>query len=45
MAWNPVYALLMLTSTFITYLSGILIDKANNTGGGMQRSLKIPGLL
>lgn len=30
MAWNPVYALLMLTSTFITYLSGILIDRANH---------------
>lgn len=34
MAWNPVYALLMLTSTFITYTSGILIDKANKTSGG-----------
>ena len=34
MAWNPVYALLMLTSTFITYLSGILIDRANSMGGG-----------
>lgn len=43
MAWNPIYALLMLTSTFITYLSGILIDKANNTGGGMRRNLKILG--
>lgn len=29
MAWNPVYALLMLTSTFITYLSGLLIDREN----------------
>lgn len=26
MSWNPLYALLMLTSTFITYLSGILIS-------------------
>ena len=34
MAWNPVYALLMLTSTFITYASGILIDNANNARGG-----------
>lgn len=34
MAWNPVYALLMLTSTFITYISGILIDRANNIRGG-----------
>lgn len=41
MAWNPVYTLLMLTSTFITYTSGILIDKANKTsGGGMQQNLK-----
>ena len=41
MAWNPVYALLMLTSTFITYTSGILIDKANKTrGGGNAAKLK-----
>lgn len=40
MAWNPVYALLMLTSTFITYLSGILIDKANSIGGGEWRKTK-----
>ena len=40
MAWNPVYALLMLTSTFITYLSGILIDRANNLGGGNAEKLK-----
>lgn len=38
MAWNPVYALLMLTSTFITYTSGILIDKANKTSGGGECS-------
>ncbi len=34
-AWNPVYALLMLTSTFITYLSGLLIDRENKFGGGI----------
>lgn len=28
MCWNPTYALLMLFSTFITYLSGILIEKS-----------------
>ena len=28
MCWNPAYALLMLTSTAITYLSGLLIDRA-----------------
>ena len=32
--YMAVYALLMLTSTFITYTSGILIDKANKTSGG-----------
>ncbi len=32
MSWNPKYALLMLTSTVITYLSGIYIEKANNSG-------------
>lgn len=41
MAWNPVYALLMLTSTFITYLSGILINNANSLGGGNAKKLKI----
>ena len=29
MCWNPEYALLMLTSTGITYLSGLLIDSAD----------------
>ena len=29
MCWNPKYALLMAASTVITYLSGILITKAN----------------
>lgn len=28
MCWNPKYALLMLTSTVITYLSGLLLDSA-----------------
>lgn len=32
MCWNPKYALLMLTSTAITYLSGLLIDKADGQG-------------
>ena len=27
MCWNPVYALLMLTSTAVTYLSGLLIAR------------------
>lgn len=29
MCWNPEYALLMLTSTAITFVSGLLIDSAN----------------
>ena len=31
MSWNPKYAILILTSTIITYLSGLLIEKANNS--------------
>ena len=30
MSWNPKYALLLGTSTIITYLSGLLIQKANS---------------
>lgn len=33
MCWNAEYALLMATSTFITYLSGIFIEKAKTAGG------------
>ena len=33
-AWNPVFSLLMLASTFISYIGGILLDRANNYGGG-----------
>lgn len=29
MSWNPLYAILIALSTIITYLSGLLIDKAN----------------
>lgn len=29
MAWNPLYALLIVASTVITYLSGMLIDRTN----------------
>lgn len=31
MSWNPKYALLMLFSTFITYLSGLLINKSKTS--------------
>lgn len=33
MCWNPKYALLMLTSTVITYISGLLIDKYSHIEG------------
>ena len=29
MGWNPKYAVLILTSTVITWLSGLLMDKAS----------------
>lgn len=32
MSWNPRYAILIALSTFITYLSGILIEKAQGIG-------------
>lgn len=32
MCWNPAYALLMLTSTAITYASGLLISRARENG-------------
>ncbi|WP_205164585.1 MULTISPECIES: MBOAT family O-acyltransferase [Arenibacter] len=37
MSWNPKYALLILTSTVITYVSGILIEKANKDGFGNKK--------
>ena len=40
MCWNPQYALLMLTSTAITYASGLLIDSAEKTTNEKQRLCK-----
>ena len=37
MCWNPEYALLMLTSTVITYLSGLLIDSAEKIEDEQKR--------
>ena len=37
MSWNPKYAILILTSTVITYLSGIYIEKANKQGSGNKK--------
>ncbi len=50
MCWNPVYALLMLTSTFITYLCGIFIDSIRNSKSGdtsrknIEKTIVIAGL-
>jgi len=41
MSWNPQYAILILTSTAITYLSGIFIEKANNKGYSFVLNLAI----
>ncbi len=38
MCWNAQYALLMLTSTFITYMSGIMISRANEIPDMRTRS-------
>ena len=40
MSWNPYYSLLMMTSTVITYASGLLIDRANGIEDP-QRSVKV----
>ncbi|WP_420603494.1 MBOAT family O-acyltransferase [Flagellimonas sp.] len=37
MSWNPKYALLLLISTLITFLSGIYIHKVNKTGRGNKK--------
>lgn len=38
MSWSPKYALLILTSTLITYLSGIYIEKANKKSVGSKKA-------
>ena len=40
MCWNPKYALLMLTSTAITYLSGILISGCDRIADEKQRTAR-----
>ena len=37
MCWNPRYALLMFTSTAITFVSGLLIESANKVEDGKER--------
>ena len=39
MSWNAVYALLILASTFVTYVSGILIEKHNKTNDLTQKKV------
>ena len=41
MSWNPAYALLMLTSTVITYLSGLMIARCRVGAKGVWRSPKL----
>ena len=41
MCWNPKYALLMLTSTLITYASGLLIAKAGEKGKTKRKKLYV----
>ena len=48
MCWNPQYALLMGTSTVITYLSGYLLDRINQSDSGKKeryRKLCVAGSL
>lgn len=40
MGWNPRYALLMATSTLITYLSGILIDWSNKNTHDEKKQIR-----
>lgn len=40
MSCNPKYAILIFTSTLITYLSGILINNSNNLTDEVKRSRK-----
>lgn len=40
MSWNPKYALLLATSTIITYLSGILIAQSNKIEDNKRRSFQ-----
>ena len=37
MAWNPVYILLLISSTLVTYLSGIILDKLKKDGTQKSR--------
>lgn len=45
MCWSPVYALLMLFSTFVTFITGIIIDKANQYAGKKSTMLKMRAMV
>lgn len=40
MCWNAKYALLLLFSTVITYISGLLMEKVKQNNWGMLRKIK-----
>lgn len=40
MCWNPKYALLMATSTLLTYFSGVLIDRSNKVTDDQKREFQ-----
>ena len=40
MCWNAKYALLILTSTAVTYLSGLLLERADRSGDGKAAAVK-----
>ena len=41
MCWNAKYALLLLTSTVVTYVSGLLIDKIGNSNREINKKLRL----
>ena len=41
MCWNAKYALLLLTSTVVTYISGLLIDRIGNSDRAIQKKIKL----
>lgn len=50
MNWNPLYALLLFSCTFVTYVSGLILDKLKDTKGSeknceLKRKLCLVGCL
>lgn len=44
MCWNPKYILLLMTSTFITYLSGIVMEKIKQSDREESKKVKLKNL-